>query len=121
MEGEVGAALLEPSRKAVRARAVASSRLRAAAARRLATRSAVILLPCPERLEAVDDSDQVQLDLLVLLDQPLVTGGARLVDQFDRVGSWSRWAGRCSTVVRKSGQVRHALGCGQCDCNGRPQ
>jgi hypothetical protein len=62
-----------------------------------------------EGLEAVDDADQVQPHGLVHLDEPLAAvASASAISCSVRV-SWSRCAGRHSTVVRKLSQVRQAL------------
>src|SRR5215216_1885926 len=70
------------SRSASPARFRASSRLRCAAARSPSACSGGIVLPCvlgepvaAERLEPVDDPDQVELDRLVHLHEPIVPAG----------------------------------------------
>lgn len=54
-----------------------------------------MLLGLGQRLETLDDPDQVELDLLVLLNEALVPRGACRVDQLERVGE----------LVAVSGQV----------------
>lgn len=63
-----------------------------------------------ECFEAFDDVDQVQLQPFVLLNDPGVPGRAGGVDQDDGAGELVAVGGRCSRVVSKSGQVRHAFG-----------